>query len=596
MPQKKDPLPEGFVEFVRSSPRQLRMVLATLTILAIAFFMFCEISFADKNFALSIVDALEKTTGALNAIGSEWEIAKYPRFLKSCQMHKSSWEKMKLRFMESIVRHHVSSGSPGPFVVSFMGSSVTAGSDSNFNQSYPLVALEWMKEPFKAAGIELKVRNHAVSNNPCMPYDICVGTFAGYDADIVHFEQSYNCFYPPMYEQFVRQASLLPKNPIVVYSESETAHWQEQDCYPTKKPKTNLDKEETKLLSYILHTLETNSTVTDGVEMIVSELNKDEFKKTWRDRLKDVVAAYSGSGVQTFTHSSHDVYACLGPYIPNWLKGAASWHPSVVAHRLRAAQFSYFWLLNFREALIVLKNAVEKNKQSAAMILEEVHHKNQDWSKKHKWPTKRHNDEPVGVADRAKCYTSVVPRASKDYGLTNIVIGGSHSFPDLPDSEVKDFVENHREVWGHVIMDLLIAPSWTLKGRSRGYVAYKYVLYGSAQAGPISLKLPVADTTVESDRVIICQVAGEFGRLPKGWVKMADAKPDIYVTLDVDLSTYSLETAPFTFNKDKAGLIPWIKMDDYCISLNEFVKPGNHVLTISPTSPSIFHFSYIVTA
>ena len=67
--------------------------------------------------------------------------------------------------------------------------------------------------------------NVAHGNNPCMPYDPCVGTIAGFDADIVHWEQSYNCFSQPMYEQFARQAAFLPKKPLVIYSESSTANW-----------------------------------------------------------------------------------------------------------------------------------------------------------------------------------------------------------------------------------------------------------------------------------------------------------------------------------------------------------------------------------
>jgi hypothetical protein len=150
----------------------------------------------------SLHSAFLRAEEQLGLMRSEWEIDKYPNFLKSCQMHKSSWEVLRLRFMERIISNAVLE-SKKPFVISFMGSSVTAGHDSLFSQSYPVVAEGLMKEVFAAANIELVVRNHALGNNPCMPYDVCVGAIAGYDADIVHWEQSYNCFGEPMYAKFV---------------------------------------------------------------------------------------------------------------------------------------------------------------------------------------------------------------------------------------------------------------------------------------------------------------------------------------------------------------------------------------------------------
>ena len=38
-----------------------------------------------------------------------------------------------------------------------------------------------------------KVRNGAIGNNPCFPYDACVATHMGTDIDILTWEQSMNC-------------------------------------------------------------------------------------------------------------------------------------------------------------------------------------------------------------------------------------------------------------------------------------------------------------------------------------------------------------------------------------------------------------------
>lgn len=46
-----------------------------------------------------------------------------------------------------------------------------------------------MAPVFAPLNVKLIARNVALGNNPCMPYDVCVRIFAGYDADIVHWEQ-----------------------------------------------------------------------------------------------------------------------------------------------------------------------------------------------------------------------------------------------------------------------------------------------------------------------------------------------------------------------------------------------------------------------
>jgi hypothetical protein len=82
-----------------------------------------------------------------------------------------------------------------------------------------------MKAAFDSLNIDLISRGVALGNNPCVPYDICVNVFAGLDADIVHWEQTYFCWDSWIFELFVRQAMSSPNKPVIVFSESGTAHW-----------------------------------------------------------------------------------------------------------------------------------------------------------------------------------------------------------------------------------------------------------------------------------------------------------------------------------------------------------------------------------
>eukprot|EP01038_Epipyxis_sp_PR26KG_P009356 gene9356-12606_t len=347
----------------------------------------------------------EKANEGIMAISKEWSIDLYPKFLKSCAMQKHSWELMKYKYMQRILRA-LESNKRQEFIISFLGSSVSAGHDSPYINSAPIVAGQYMRDVFDGMNIELISRNVALGNNPCTPYDVCVKYFAGLDADIVHWEQTYFCHESPIFEQFIRQALTSPAKPLVVFSQSDTAHWPASKCDVQPPPHVLTEEEKILLKSDPVH--------------IVSESNKDEFKK-W-DQISKLHSKYKMAGIQTFGHNSHDVYACLGPYIRDWEKGAASWHPSIIAHRLRAAHHAYFWLNAYREAIIDLANLL--NHKQFHIVENEV---NQYLNKTYSvhveqidkvYPTKY-------FIDGMKCYTDYEPKTEKiNTSLKEIVISG----------------------------------------------------------------------------------------------------------------------------------------------------------------------------
>ena len=269
--------------FLKSSINRVgEMIVKTLWSLAVLCQTLVSVC-GNEVFVKNLKNAKELVSVSIMNISNIWEIEKYPKFLKSCQMHKSSWIEMKLRFMSIIVssslhREKQHEDFEKNFVISFTGSSVTAGHDSRFDQAYPRVTYDFMNPAFTALDINLDVRNVAHGNNPCFPYDPCVGTIAGLDADIVHWEQSYNCFDLPMYEQFARQASFSHKKPIVVYSESHTAKWKEEEC-KDKPAKTTFTSEEENLLKLYAGI---NNDKEASIENLISEVNKDEMKRAVR--------------------------------------------------------------------------------------------------------------------------------------------------------------------------------------------------------------------------------------------------------------------------------------------------------------------------
>lgn len=130
--------------------------------IALIVFCLCLSSVFSLNDAMikALKNAELAATRKLNNIYKEWQIDLYPLFLSSCTMHKESWLKMKDKYTEKILKGEI--GHPGTkdtqqFEMSFMGSSVTAGHDSLFSQSYPMIVAQLMDEPLAAANITLKV-------------------------------------------------------------------------------------------------------------------------------------------------------------------------------------------------------------------------------------------------------------------------------------------------------------------------------------------------------------------------------------------------------------------------------------------------------
>lgn len=112
----------------------------------------------------------------------------YPLFLETFHIPHRSWKIYKAKFVNLLI-HNLVQQNESKFVIGFSGSSVTAGHDNYFNESYPAVVERTLQRVFRPLGIALEVRNHAMGNNPCYPYDTCMSTHMGDDVDIITWEQ-----------------------------------------------------------------------------------------------------------------------------------------------------------------------------------------------------------------------------------------------------------------------------------------------------------------------------------------------------------------------------------------------------------------------
>jgi hypothetical protein len=268
------------------------------------------ISSTDSSLQNILIESLTEVKKTLNDLEKRWQIKKYPNFLTAGSMTLKSWDVMKIKLQKKIILAHLSP-SADSYIISFMGSSVTAGHDSPQNKSLVAHTQRIMAPAFKILNINLQARNVAQGNNPCFPYDACVNTFAGADSDIVQWEQSFNCFVDSnsdwcfLFENFIRQTHFMPNKPIVVFAESPTPNWKEEEC------KNVVHHVVTEYENELLTALK------ESPIKIATELSGQRILKYFNNA-KDILHSYKYTGVQVFRHAEYDIYKCQGPYVKEW--------------------------------------------------------------------------------------------------------------------------------------------------------------------------------------------------------------------------------------------------------------------------------------
>ena len=97
----------------------------------------------------------------------------------------ASWDIIKLKFLLKILQKE-------SFIMVSGGSSVTAGHDNYYNQSYPFVFERRLSRALQLLGVTLSVRNIAQGGNDCLPSNLCYGIGSS-KPDWISWEQSFNC-------------------------------------------------------------------------------------------------------------------------------------------------------------------------------------------------------------------------------------------------------------------------------------------------------------------------------------------------------------------------------------------------------------------
>jgi len=527
--------------------------------------------------------ALTKTREILEEIWKEWDVGNFPAFLSSAAMPTKSYDVMRLKYertiLESLIHHTKGIGGDAMnFTISFMGSSVTAGHDSPFNISFPMGTERLMKPAFEPLGINLQTRNAAMGNNPCIPYDACASAFAGKDADVIHWEQSYNCFPTDegprthvVFETFVRQVAQMQRRPIVVFADSATPNWREKDCKPEnilpagQFPAANANDKAM-----------LNSTRHDPTYLDLYSSVNGGIMRSW-GALKTIMKMYKTAGIQLFRHTEYQRYKCNGPYIPDWGCCSASWHPSRKGHALRAAHHSFVWLKIFETALVGVDTLLKAKGATFASVLDEV-------VKKQGNPSHHIPEQPLyesKYGDELQCLTDYEPHYEATAALQKRFIPSNG-------------VAGSPITWKQNIMESVFEPNAKIveNARKKGYQDFKWMTYGGNEDGPLSI-----DITVKHEGFVhLCQPPGSWGKLPDAFTSLwLEGSVDIFMTLNVPQES----KAAFQFASGKAEKLsianPYEKdSQSVCAITDAVVAPGSHVLTLVPLTKSYAMLSIIL--
>lgn len=421
-----------------------------------------------------------------------------------------------------------------------------------------------MNPPFSLLGIELESRNSAMGNNPCLPYDLCVHAFAGKDADIVHWEQSMNCFGTHdasrvPFEHFIRQSLSLKNQAVVVFSNSATPNWRADKCknLAPLTPIAPSSKDYEWVRSFEKNPMK-----------VVTQLNLINEVTGPFSAMSELFKTYKTAGVQMWVHSLYEPYKCHAPYIEDWGCCSAPWHPSLKGHELRADHYSYFWLLILKDAINDLLK-VSNIEEAAAKVAKHRSGEPNHVPKEPIYPSHFHPS--------LTCYTSFQPLHDPDLSLLNLVLPTANLSVDA-------------KPFGYAIMEDFLDKSIVEKARLQGYKDYKYMLYGNKQSLPLSLKLEVRHTGF----VHLCEPPGNWGKLPKGFKSFyKDSSAKAYITRNV--ASYE----SFQFDATKAtemAIVDLNKGSQYvCAEIGKEPTPvGTHVLTLVPMTEDNVMVSYLI--
>ena len=414
------------------------------------------------------------------------------------------WDIMKYKFATKTLKGNQN------FLMVFGGSSVTAGHDNHYRQSYPLVVRKRLIPLFAVMGIKLIVHNFAMGANPCSPYDLCYESMGGSDPDWVGWEQSYNCGHDEgAFEMTARWAGWSRNKGVIYFSASgawapdkckennvsktgslvpfSDENWKESDAGLTKKKFSAEDVHAEKELLNKYNRAHSSASRFMGSwakdykgiaphGFNVWEHNpENKCKKDGKER-KDCTAIDAAESMQgdckmKFMTKEASVYG---------LGGGRAHHPTAAFHLLRGEAISWLYCMAMLDAIYEMEKDLRTT--SKDIILNDYEQKLATLQRPMPSPKKCHR---YHCESKPKCYTNYMPHFNKNYLLSDLIVGKTNwsysgggnakGMGIVPNENTLDAIEwQENSVKGTDVTDR--KPKWTSKGLKTGEIHIKILI------------------------------------------------------------------------------------------------------------------------
>lgn len=390
-------------------------------------------------------------------------------FLTANNMKSTTWDLMKYKFLMKIL------GSDKEFLLVFGGSSVTAGHDSFYQQSYPFILDKRMSPIFLALGVEMHTHNIAQGANNCSPYQLCYEAMGGKDADVIGWEQSYNCGHDDnIFELAARFAGWSKRKGVVYYSASgawipnkceaskdsppfsdERWHPNDANLSPWLPGQIELQKEKEMLDMFAKSTLSAHR-FADGYQAAdhdYSGLGAHGFN-VWEANSNCKTTAEDGSkkercnGIDAAAGCTMRFMSLEASWFGKEDKHGANWHPTRAFHMLRGEAIAWLYTLALLDGLFELEKDLAASDTTKETLLKKYTSK---FDALHKpMPSPRRCQDYYHCQVRPLCYTDFLPHYPSDMSLKDVIVGKtkwSYSAEEFGDWSLKYGYKDAKPYW-----------------------------------------------------------------------------------------------------------------------------------------------------
>ena len=345
-----------------------------------------------------------------------------------------TWDIIKYKYAKKIITENSN------FLMIFGGSSVTAGHDNYYNQSYPLILKKRMLPIFNSLKIDLKIHNIAQGANNCIPYNLCLEAMGGNDPDFISWEQSYNCGRDEPIFELVGRIAAFSANKAVVYFAASGA-WTPDKC-PESQDNPPYSSEDWTPQSAGIKEWEPTIADVNNERKLFNDFNKaSQSSKRFSNILNDVksVAAHGfnvweTNPLCTYQKDGKEQKNCNGIdsvmqcglkfltkeaalYGSDNNKGAG-WHPTRAFHMLRGEFIAYVYTLILLDAIHMVEDQLKSHKTEELVKLydDKLKALQPPFPGPKRCQSYRCEEKPL-------CYTDFKPHYNPKHTLSELVVG-----------------------------------------------------------------------------------------------------------------------------------------------------------------------------